>query len=60
MHINRYKLLEIATNTLEKMRTHKVDKNDSKVWDDVIDFEFVKWLTKEIVLLNPKDSCNIV
>ena len=60
MHINRYKLLEIATNTLEKMRTRKVDKNDSKVWDDVIDFEFVKWLTKEIVLLNPKDSCNIV
>lgn len=60
MHINRNKLLEISLNSLEKMRFHKVQNGKKQTWDDIIDFDFIKWLTKEIVLLNPKDNCNIV
>ena len=58
MHINRQRLLDIALGSLEKMRHHKA--KDNLLWEDIIDFDFVEWLTKEIVLLNPKDSCHIV
>lgn len=60
MHIDRKILLRIATDTLEKMRSHKIYKKGSLTWDDVVDMDFVLWLTEEIVLTNPKDSCRIV
>ena len=45
-------------SAIEKMRHHKA--KDNLLWEDVIDFDFVEWLTREIILLNPKDSCHIV
>lgn len=59
MHINRQKLLDISVNTLRKMSTHKISKEDPRLWKEDIDMDFVEWLTKEIVLLDPKQNCRI-
>ena len=59
MHIDRRKLLEIAENTLRKMADHPVEKRGTR-WCDTIDMDFVLWMTKEIVLLDPNDNCHIV
>ena len=60
MHINRQMLCDIACASLEKMRHHRVSKYSKQTWDDVIDFNFVLWLTKEIAMLSPKDKCKVV
>jgi len=59
MHIDRNKLLDISLDTLQKMRCHRIDESGKRTWDDEIDFPFVEWLTKEIVLLNPITDCHI-
>jgi hypothetical protein len=67
MHINRQRLLEISLHTLDTMRTHKVKVANPcgktaghTTWEDVIDMDFVNWLTKEIVMLDPKENCELV
>lgn len=50
MHIDRQRLLEIATATLQKM----AQKTDG------IDIDFLLWLTREIILLDPNENCHIV
>lgn len=60
MHINRQKLLTMALGSLEKMRTHKITKGRKDTWEDVIDYDLVTWLTREIILLEPNDNCKIV
>lgn len=57
MNINRNILLDEALKTLNKMRYHKIYGKKSKVWDDIIDFEFVTFLTEKIVLLDPTVNC---
>lgn len=58
MHINRRRLLDIATASLLKMADHRA--NGSMKWRDVIDMDFILWLTHEIVLLDPTDGCRRV
>lgn len=58
MHINRSLLKKMTIDTIDKMRTHVAYKG--KTWEEIIDIDFVKWLTEEIVMLNPKTSCKIV
>ena len=58
MHINRRRLLEIATASLTKMADHQA--NGGMKWRDVIDIDFILWLTHEIVLLDPTDGCRRV
>ena len=60
MHINRQMLFDIATKSLLAMSKHKVTKGEAKTWADVIDMDFVLWLTREIVLLDPKINCELV
>ena len=72
MHINRAKLLKIATESLRTMATHKVGLTDdvpipqgviltkSTTWNDIRDFDFILWLTEQIVTLNPMENCIIV
>ena len=72
MHINRKKLLKIATESLTKMATHKVGLTDdvptpsgviltkSTTWADIRDFDFILWLTEQIVTLDPMENCIIV
>lgn len=50
MHIDRQRLLDIATATLQKM----AQKTDG------IDIDFLLWLTREIILLDPNENCHIV
>lgn len=58
MHINRKKLLTVAQAAILKMANHKVLRSNEKVyWHNIIDIDFVLWLTEEIVLLDPKDNC---
>ncbi|MDO4191604.1 MAG: RNA-directed DNA polymerase [Bacteroidales bacterium] len=60
MSINRIKLLELCSATLDKMALHKVSKYRAERWCDRVDMSFVKYLTQEIVLLNPVSNCCIV
>lgn len=60
MHINREKLLEICLKSLDKMSYHKVSKHRNERWIDVVDMDFIRWLTKEIVMLNPINDCLVI
>ena len=72
MHINRERLLKIATDTLTNMRTHCVGFTDDvsipsgviltpeTTWLEVRDFSFIIWLTQQIVMLNPMEDCVII
>lgn len=60
MHIDRNVLLRIALGTLDRMSTHRIHKGCCKTWQEIVDIDFVKWLTEEIIMLNPKEKCIIV
>ena len=73
MHIVRQRLLEIATASLRKMASHRVPKQVLAAgsvccrttaahprWRDVLDIDFICWLTEVIVMLDPKENCIIV
>ena len=60
MHIDRQKLLDICLQTIDAMAGHKVQRCTPQRWCDVLDIEFVKYLTREIVLLDPLSNCRIV
>lgn len=72
MHIDRARLLNIATDSLRKMATHKVGMTDdvpipsgvlltpATRWQDIRDFDFLLWLTEQIVMLDPMENCIIV
>lgn len=60
MHINRGKLLDIATGTLRKMASHRISKEDNRTWEDALDMDFLLWLTDVIVKLDPTQNCIIV
>ena len=60
MNINRKKLLEFCLETLEKMGHHKVSDKLGARWSDYVDLDFVRYLTREIVLLDPTKECRIV
>ena len=65
MHINRRRLLQICLSTLDRMQHHRITKeaaesfgvSPSKRWKDVLDMDFMRWLTEVIVMLDPKTSC---
>ena len=60
MHINRQKLLGICLRSLERMAGHRVSKHREERWRDVVDMEFVRWLTAKIALLNPVEDCKVI
>lgn len=60
MHINRYKLLQIAQSTLDKMSRHLISRHGIKMWGEVVDMNFIHYLTSELILINPIDDCQIV
>jgi hypothetical protein len=72
MHINREKLLKIATDSLRTMATHNVGMTDdvpipsgvlltlATRWRDIRDMRFILWLTEQIVMLDPMQNCIIV
>ena len=72
MHINREKLLRIATESLRTMATHKVGMTEevpipsgvlltpATRWADIRDMRFILWLTEQIIMLDPMENCIIV
>ena len=60
MHIDRRRLLDITTKSLSKMRSHRISRYSDRTWEDVVDMDFVMWLTEIIVMLDPKQNCIIV
>lgn len=72
MHIDRTRLLKIAVNSLNNMRKHRVGMADEvplpsgvlltpqTTWNDIRDFDFILWLTEQIVMLDPMENCIIV
>jgi hypothetical protein len=65
MHIDRRRLLRICLSTLDRMATHRLPKEAAAVlgvsprstWQQVLDMDFVRWLTEVIAMLDPKTSC---
>jgi len=76
MHIDRRRLLKIATSSLLNMSTHRVgcsvcidtiaaipsgiQLTPRTTWADIRDFPFLLWLTEQIVMLDPMEHCQIV
>ena len=60
MGINRERLLQIALDSLDRMAAHKVSRHRMERWADVLDMDFIRWLTAEIILLNPLVGCRVV
>lgn len=72
MHIDRARLLKIATASLRKMSSHEVGLADDvplpsgvlladgMTWGEVRDMDFILWLTEQIVMLDPMENCIIV
>ena len=59
MNINRDVLLNITNNVLNKMSDHYISKKTKKRWNGVLDFDFINYLTKIIILLDPTINCKI-
>lgn len=60
MHIVREKLCNIALDSINRMSKRYITKDKKETWEDIIDVEFVGWLTKEIVLLDPNKNCIVL
>ena len=60
MSINRQKLLSLCVESLEKMAKHQVGKYRQTLWEETVDMDFVRYLTKVIVLLNPTEQCQMI
>ena len=60
MHINRQRLLDICLSSLRGLSSHRVLKRVPQTWGDRIDMDFIEYLTREIVLLDPTVNCHIV
>ena len=56
MNIDRRKLLKICENTLDRMACHKSDAGGKK-WVEIIDYDFIKYLGREIILNDPVENC---
>lgn len=59
MSIDRSLLLSFTNNTLSNMRHHRISRSKETTWDDVIDFDLIFYLTKEIITLDPTVNCII-
>ena len=57
IHINRRKLLNITLTTLNKLKTHRINKNNNLMWEETIDINFVSYLIKKIIMIDPVSNC---
>ena len=57
MHINRQILLNIVIRRLSKMRRHKIHRAATETWNDILDVDFLTYLSQEIIMYNPADNC---
>ena len=60
MHIDRKILCELAVGTLRKIARHRVTKGYALTCENWVDIDFLCWLSKEIIMLDPKKNCRMV
>ena len=60
MHIDRAILRDITISTLQRMAGHKVETGNPTTWADVVDIDFICWLSEQIIMIDPKTSCKVV
>ena len=58
MHIDRNILLKTSEDTLNKFRHRTVSKQDKRYFNDILDFDFLLYLNRSIVLLDPTSNCS--
>ena len=58
MHIDRQLLAEITEGKLRKMATHKSDV-PGKTWGEVMDIDFLCYLCREVIMVDPTTGCII-
>ena len=56
MHIRRDLLLDFCLDTYSRMRSHR-NRETNLAWDELLDFDFITYLTKVIVCHNPIEGC---
>ena len=59
MHIDRRRLRDICQETLDRMASHFVSPSRDRRWREVLDMDFVRYLTEVIVMLDPTENCRI-
>lgn len=59
IHIDRIILLRLVNDTLGKFQYRLMPDNKKQRYEDILDFEFIKYLSEKIILLNPVDNCII-
>lgn len=59
MHIDRHLLLDNCLATIGNMAQHKVSKHLNIKWQDVVDIDFVEYLTEVIVMTDPTANCRV-
>lgn len=59
MHINRERLLKITLCSLHRMAAHRISRYRQEVWAERVDMDFVCYLTREIVMLDPTLDCQM-
>lgn len=59
MHINRDLLLEITLRRLRHMAWQRCDCRQTEKWRMRVDMDFVEYLSREIILLDPTLDCSI-
>lgn len=60
MHIDRKLLLSITLRTLDRMSRHRISHGHPLTWGQWIDIPFMKWLSREIIMLDPRQHCRMV
>ena len=57
MNIDRNILLRIVNSTIDSMKYHRISFDSPKKWEDVTDFDFIKYLSKVIIMVDPTKDC---
>ncbi len=60
MHIRRERLLSLCLAALDRMASHRILRHVPTTWAERVDMDFVRYLTQEIVLLDPTEYCYVV
>lgn len=59
MSINRNKLLDICSKTLDKMKQRKSDV-EGLTWEEKLDYPFILYLLRKIINFNPIENCRML
>ena len=57
MHISRARLADIATARLTAMASHRLTPGLALTWAHVLDFDFLAWLTRVIIMTDATVGC---